>query len=67
MLGDDQTLASITELLGLLAAIGVTPPDVSEFDTFGEWFGPEADCDGDGCTNREEYVAYQASGAATYV
>ncbi|HEX72439.1 MAG TPA: hypothetical protein ENN65_03890, partial [Candidatus Hydrogenedentes bacterium] len=67
ILGDDNSLAALDALLGLLADIGVTPPDPEDFTTMGAWFAHDADADGDGCTNREEYAAYAGAGAATYV
>ncbi len=67
ILGDENSLAALDALVGLLADIGVTPPDPEDFVTMGAWFAPNADADGDGCTNRVEYEAYAALGASTYV
>ena len=67
ILGDENSLAALDALVGLLADIGVTPPDPEDFVTMGAWFAHNADADGDDCTNREEYEAYAGAGAATYV
>ncbi len=66
LIGDADTMSAITQLVGLLAQIGITPPDPSIFQTLPAWFAPDQDADRDGCTNREEYVLYAALGAEVY-
>ncbi|HPO14239.1 MAG TPA: C1 family peptidase [Candidatus Hydrogenedentes bacterium] len=65
--GDEVTLGAIEAAIGLLEQIDVKPPNIEDFQGFPQYFGPESDADSDGYTNRQEYNAYQALGAKTYV
>ena len=67
LLGDTDTIGAISAIFGLLADLGITPPDVSQLVGFPTQLAKLGDADGDGCTNFAEYTAYSSSGAATYI
>lgn len=56
-MGDPITNEALNELLGLLASIGLTPPEggIGSLGTPVPELGPEGDADGDGYSNRFEY------------
>jgi hypothetical protein len=67
IVGDDATLESFTLLHRILTRLDVEPPSVNEYSVLKNFYGPEGDADGDGCTNRQEYQAFFEAGAAVYV
>lgn len=67
IIGDANSLAAMGSLIGLLEGLGIAGPSLDDFVTLGDWFAPNADPDGDGCTNRQEHDAYASQGAAVYV
>lgn len=68
-LGDDTTNTALDELLGLLSAIGLTPPEggIGSLGTPVPALGPDGDADGDLFTNRQEYNYCQATSACSGV
>lgn len=65
--GDPASLDALDALLDLLSVLNIAKPDggVRAWTTgFGSILGPEGDADGDSYTNRREYNAFKADGAA---
>ena len=59
-LGNAQSTAVPALLMTAIGVViplppGVTIPDLSDYETMGEFFGPDGDADGDGVSNRQEY------------
>lgn len=69
VLGDAQTNAALDQLIGLLADIGLTPPEggLAAITTALPKLGPEGDADGDGASNRKEYNYFKAQGPAATI
>lgn len=57
VMGDDDTNLALDMLIGLLADIGLEPPEggIASLGTAVPELGPNGDADGDGFTNKEEY------------
>lgn len=62
-MGDETTNEALNQLLGLLADLGLTPPEggIGALGTAVPALGPEGDADGDGYTNRQEYNYFVGS------
>lgn len=64
-MGDPNSNAALDELLGLLSAIGLTPPEggIAALGTPTPAVGPDGDADDDGYTNSQEYSCCVKLGA----
>jgi hypothetical protein len=55
--------AGLVQGLSLLAGsdLGIPNMDLNQYARLPEYFSADGDLDGDGCSNREEYLAHGAS------
>ncbi len=67
-LGDDGSTGFIAALLEVINEVQyVGTLNLAAYAKLPQYLAPDGDADGDGATNREEYEAYAAFGAETYV